>query len=138
MTRWRLIVLIVFAAIIAVLATPFLIPLNTYRGSLEAAATRALSREVHIKGPLHLTVYPEIGVSLSDVTIANVPGARDPAMVSAGQVIVGARLVPLFSGRLEVTELILKKAAVHLEVAKDASPNWSFGKDPDGQPADAN
>ncbi|HYK78905.1 MAG TPA: AsmA family protein, partial [Micropepsaceae bacterium] len=128
---------VIFAVIIAVLATPFLIPLNTYRASLEAAASRALSREVHIKGPLHLAVYPEIGVSLSDVTIANVPGARDPNMVTAGQVIVGAQIMPLFSGRLEVTELTLKKAAIHLEVAKNAATNWSFGRDASGQPADA-
>src|SRR4029077_10088601 len=112
---------VIFAVIIAVLATPFLIPLNTYRASLEAAASRALSREVHIKGPRHLAVYPEIGVSLSDVTIANVPGARDPNMVTAGQVIVGAQIMPLFSGRLEVTELTLKKAAIHLEVTKNAA-----------------
>src|SRR4029077_11382875 len=121
MSRSVRIQLSVFAAIVAVLATPFLIPLNTYRASLESAASRALSREVHIKGPLHLTVYPEIGVSLSDVTIANVPGARDPNMVTAGQVIVGAQIMPLFSGRLEVTELTLKKAAIHLEVAKNAA-----------------
>jgi len=137
MSRSVRILLIVFAAIIAVLATPFLIPLNTYRASLEAAATKALSREVHIKGPLHLAIYPEIGVSLSDVTIANVPGARDPAMITAGEVVVGALIVPLFSGRLEVTDLILKKAAVHLEVSKNAATNWSFGRDASGQPADA-
>jgi AsmA protein len=137
MSRSVRILLIVFVAIIAVLATPFLIPLNTYRASLEAAASRALSREVHIKGPLHLAIFPEIGVSLSDVTIANVPGARDPAMITAGEVVVGARIVPLFSGRLEVTDLTLKKAAVHLEVAKNAATNWSFGRDASGQPADA-
>src|SRR5258706_402446 len=137
MSRSVRILLILFAVIIAVLATPFLIPFNTYRASLEAAATRALSGEVHIKGPLHLAIYPEIGVSLSDVTIANVPGARDPAMITAGEVVVGARIVPLFSGRLEVTDLTLKKAAVHLEVAKNAATNWSFGRDASGQPADA-
>jgi AsmA protein len=137
MSRSLRIQLIVFAAIIAVLATPFLIPLNTYRASLESAASRALSREVHIKGPLHLTVYPEIGVSLSDVTIANVPGARNAEMISAAQIVVGARIIPLFSGRLEVTNLTLMKPAIHLEVAKNASSNWAFGRDASGQPADA-
>ena len=137
MSRSVRIHLIVFAAIIAVLTIPFLIPLNAYRAPLEAAASRALSREVHIKGPLHLTVYPHIGLSLSDVAIANIPGARNPDMIQAGQVIVGARIMPLFSGHLEVTELTLSKAAVHLEVAKNAATNWTFGRDSSGRPADA-
>jgi len=137
MSRSVRIHLIVFAVILAVLATPFLIPLNTYRAPLEAAASRALSREVHIKGPLHLTLYPQLGISLSDVGIANVPGARNPQMMTAAEVVVGARIVPLFSGRLEVTELTLNKPAIHLEVAKNAAPNWTFGRDNSGKPADA-
>jgi AsmA protein len=138
MSRSTRIELIVLGVIIAVLATPFLIPLNVYRAPLEAAASRALSREVHIRGPLHLTVYPDIGLSLSDVSIANVPGARDREMMTVENVIVGAKLMPLFSGRLEVTELTFQEPVIHLEVPKNAAPNWSFGRAPDsGKPADA-
>ena len=138
MSRSTRIQLIVLAVVLAVLATPFLIPLSMYRGQIEAAASRALSRQVHIGGPLHLTVYPDIGISLSDVQVANVPGARQPQMISAEKLVVGAKLMPLFSGELEVTELTLEKPVIHLEIAKDASPNWSFGKAPEsGKPADA-
>lgn len=136
MSRSTRIQLIVFAVIFTVLAAPFFIPLNIYRASLEAAASRALSREVHIKGPLHLAIYPKIGLSASDVTVANMPGARTPEMMTAGQVIVGAKVAPLFSGRLEVTELVLQKPAIHLEVGKDATANWTFGRDSSGRPAD--
>ena len=138
MSRSLRIQLIVLAVIVGLLAVPFLIPLNTYRAPLEAAASRALSREVHIKGPLHLAVYPDIGLSLSDVEIANVRGARDRQMITVGNLIVGAKLMPLFSGRLEVTQLTLENPAIHLEVAKGGAPNWTFGKQPrNGQPADA-
>jgi AsmA protein len=138
MSRTTRIELIVLVVVLAILATPFLIPLNMYRGQIEAAASRALSREVHIKGPLHLTFYPDLGLSLADVSIANVPGTRDPQMITAEKLVAGAKLMPLFSGELEVTELTLEKPVIHLEVAKDATPNWSFGKTPDsGKPADA-
>jgi AsmA protein len=109
MSRSAKIQLIVFTAILAVLATPFLIPLNMYRGPLERAASAALSREVKINGSLHLTVYPEIGLSLSNVTIANLPGARDAEMMAVDNLVVGARLMPLISGRLEVTGIGLQK-----------------------------
>ena len=138
MSRSAKIQLIVVAVILAVLATPFLIPLNMYRAPLERAASAALSREVKINGSLHLTVYPEIGLSLSDVTIANLPGARDPQMIAADNLVVGAHLMPLFSGRLEVTELVLQKPVIHLEVGKSGTPNWSFGSASGAnKPADA-
>jgi len=127
MSRSAKIQLIVFTAILAVLATPFLIPLNMYRGPLERAASAALSREVKINGSLHLTVYPEIGLSLSNVTIANLPGARDAEMMAVDNLVVGARLMPLISGRLEVTELVLQKPVIHLEVTKSGNANWTFG-----------
>lgn len=138
MSRGTKIELIVLAVILVILATPLLIPLDMYRGQLEAAASRALSREVHIRGPVHLTVYPDIGLSLSDVSVANMPGARDPQMIAAEGLVVGAKLRPLFSGQLEVTQLTLQKPVIHLEVAKNGAPNWSFSKTPEsGAPADA-
>jgi AsmA protein len=138
MSRATRIELIVLTVIVAVVGAVYLIPLNTYRAPLAAAASRALSREVRIGGPVHLSIYPSLGLSLSDVSIANVPGARDPQMIGIEKLTVGARIVPLFSGRLEVTELVLQHPTIHLEVGKDAAPNWSFGGKPgSGAPADA-
>lgn len=138
MSRSTRINLIIGVLIVVILATPFLIPLNIYRGQIEAAAGRALSREVHIKGPLHLTFYPAVGLSVSDVSVANVAGAHDPQMITADELVVGAELMPLFSGRLQVTGLTLQKPVIHLEVAKNGAPNWSFSKEPNSkQPADA-
>ena len=55
--RTRNIVIGVSALVLAgIVATPFLLPLDTYRGPIEAAATKALGRAVHINGPMHLTV----------------------------------------------------------------------------------
>src|SRR5437868_8564903 len=85
------------------LAVPFLIPLNTYRAPIEAAASKALGRDVHIKGPLHLALYPEIGLSVGDVSIANVPGAHDAEMAGVKSMVVGAKLMPLFSRSEEHT-----------------------------------
>src|SRR6185295_5152469 len=137
MSRSTRINLIIGAVILLVLATPFLIPLNMYRGQIEAAASRALSREVHIKGSLHLTFYP-VGISASDISVANVPGAHDPQMITADELVVGAELMPLFSGRLQVTGLTLEKPVIHLEVGKNGARNWSFSNEPDSKkPADA-
>ena len=116
-------------------AVIFLIPLDTYRGPIERGASAALDRQVHIKGPMRLTVYPEIGISLSDVTIANMPRGRAPAMAEIGQVVVGAKLMPLLSRRLEVTQVVLDHPVIHLETSKSGDANWRFDSGNPKKPA---
>jgi AsmA protein len=115
------------AAVAALAAVPFLIPLDTYKAPIERAASAALGRQVQIKGPLGLSVYPQIGISLSDVSIANAPGARHPLMVEVDSVVVGAKLMPLLSRRLEITEVVLQRPVIHLEVNRDGASNWQLG-----------
>jgi AsmA protein len=115
------------AAVAALAAVPFLIPLDTYKPSIERAASAALGRQVQIRGPLGLSVYPQIGISLSDVSIANAPGARHPQMVEVGSVVVGARLMPLLSRRLEITEVVLQRPVIHLQKNRDGAANWQLG-----------
>ena len=103
MKRRHIIIASVVGALALLLAVPFLLPLDTYRAPIERAASSALGREVHIRGSMGLTVYPQIGISLGDVSIANARGARHPQMVEVGSVVVGAKLMPLLSRRLEIT-----------------------------------
>src|SRR4051812_24137351 len=119
--------LIAVAAIIAVVvAAVFLIPADVYRGPIEQAGEAATGRALHLQGPLGFTLYPEIGFSVSDVTLANAAGARDPEMASVGRMIVGVRLLPLLSRRVEITNLVLEKPVIHMEVGKDGTGNWVF------------
>jgi AsmA protein len=129
------ITLVVFVVLlIAVMALPFLIPMEAYRTRIADAASRATGREVQINGPLRLSIYPEIGVSASAVSVSNFEGAREPQMGSVETLVVGVRLWPLLSGRMEVARLILEKPVIHLEVAADGTPNWAFAANatPDG------
>lgn len=106
-----------------------LMPLDAFRGPIERAASATLKREVRIAGAMHLTLIPQLGISLGEVSVGNAVGARDPQMATVESIVVGARLLPLFSRRLEVTEVVLKKPVIHLEVGGDGSANWQFSKD---------
>ena len=108
------------------LAVPFLLPLDTYRAPIERAASAALGRQVQIRGSMGFTIYPQIGISLSDVSIANPQGARHPQMVEVESVVVGARLMPLLSRRLEITEVLLQDPVIHLEVNRNGASNWQL------------
>ena len=128
--RWTLIGI---GGLIAIaVAAVFLIPVDTYRTPIEQAAQSATGRALHLRGSLGFTIFPEIGISVSDVAFDNAPGARDPEMASIGRMIVGVKLMPLLSRRVEVTRLLLDKPIIHLEVAKDGTGNWVFAS---AQPA---
>jgi len=128
MTRRRIVLFAAAAVVLGLGGAALLVPLSSLRGPIEAAASRALDREVRIGGSLHLTLFPEVGISLKDVAIANSAGAHDPDMVRVGKIVVGARLMPLLLGRLVTTKIVLKEPAIHLELGKDGVANWQFGK----------
>src|SRR5262249_31247701 len=58
--------------------------------------------------------------------VAGLEGGREPQMISIGSVLVGAELLPLLSRKLQVTEVVLQKPAIHLEVNKAGAANWQF------------
>src|SRR5437588_4215950 len=88
MSRRTRIELLILAAIVLLLATPFLLPVNVWRSPIESAASMALGRDVRVRGPLHLSIYPDIGLRLSDVSVANAADARNPQMIIAKSVVV--------------------------------------------------
>ncbi len=138
MNRRHIIIASVVGALALLLAVPFLLPLDTYRAPIERAASSALGREVHIRGSMGLTVYPQIGISLGDVSIANAEGARHPQMVDVKSVVVGAKLMPLFSRRLEITEVLLQNPVIHLEVNQGGKSNWQLGAEKQAKAGETN
>ena len=123
---WRVVAALFAVVVVALAALPFLLPLEVFRAPIESAASRVTGRAVAIRGPLHLTLFPELAISAADVSIANAPGARDADLADIGALVVGVRLVPLLSGRLDVTKLVLDRPVVHLEIAKNGEPNWKL------------
>jgi AsmA protein len=124
MTRRRIVLLSLLAIVLGLGAAAFLVPLSAFRAPLEVAASRALDRQVQIAGSLHLELYPQLGISLKDVSIANTAGASEPQMITVGKIVVGAELGPLLSGHLHVTKVVLKHPLIHLDVGSDGVGNW--------------
>ena len=126
--KWigRILLMLVVVVVVAAVAVPFLVPLEAYRAPIERAASTAIGRTVRIEGPLQISIYPDIGVSLQQVTVSNADGARTPQMISIDTLIVGVRLMPLLSRRVEVSRLILQRPVIHLEISGDGTPNFGF------------
>lgn len=123
------IAVIAIASLAAILvALVFLVPMETYRGPIESAARSATGRDLRINGALALSLYPAIGIKAENVTFANAEGGKGDFMATMESLVVGLELIPLLSGDLRVSELVLTNPVVHLEVDKAGNPNWRFGE----------
>lgn len=124
-----------FAILIVVAVTlPFLIPASVYKAQIESAATKALGRDVTLKGDASLSVFPVIAARVDGVEIANPEGFSDPVMIEAGSLRASIKILPLLSRRVEVAQVTLDDATVRLERLADGSVNWEFA--PEQAPAE--
>ncbi|HEY1707514.1 MAG TPA: AsmA family protein [Rhizomicrobium sp.] len=118
---------LVGAGVLLLLAivVPFLIPADAYRVRIERAAYARTGRELKISGPLRVTLFPVPGVHAENVSFANPPGAQTP-MAAIASIDVGVRLLPLLTGQVEISEIVLDRPVIALERRADGSGNWTF------------
>lgn len=116
-------VLIVIAAIIIV---PMLVPMESYKGKVVAIVKEQTGRDLRIDGDIGLSFFPNIAVSIEDVGFSNAPWAKEPEMASMKEMRAALKLIPLFSGNVEIDSFSLVDPIIHLEVRKDGTPNWQF------------
>ena len=116
------------AVILLVLAlvVPLLIPASTYEGKIIAAVKQATGRDLTIAGPVHLSLLPGLSLTAENVALANAPGAAPAEMLTLAKLDVGLRLIPLLSGEVDITRLVLTDPVIHLDIDKTGKGNWAF------------
>jgi AsmA protein len=109
--------------VVAVLAVPLFINVDSFRPELEKRLTAALNREVHV-GKLSASVFSG-GASADNISIADDPAFSKGPFLQASAVKVGVRLRPLiFSHRLEVTSLTVQGPEIVL--LRSAAGKWNY------------
>jgi uncharacterized protein involved in outer membrane biogenesis len=112
--------------IVAAVAVPFFIDLNDYKAEIAAQAKKATGRDLAIDGNISLSILPSPGVTVSGIRFGNAPGGSQPDMATLESAKVKVALMPLFSGKVEVEEVILEKPTFVFEKLKDGSGNWQI------------
>ncbi len=120
-----LVALVVLVAAIVLLA-PNLIPAKAYKGQIEAAATRALGRQVTIGDDISFKVIPLTAFAVSDLVIANADGFEGDYLAKVARADIGVRLMPLLSKRVEISRFVLTKPDLNLQKAADGAVNWNL------------
>jgi AsmA protein len=132
MNKWLkrgLLVLIsvLIVLLLAVLALPFAIDPNNFKGALQRAAA-AQNIGLTLKGPISWQFYPAFGLTLEDVIVSPLT-QPEQALARAETGTASVALMPLFSGQVRVDQFVLNGLAVNLVVDKQGRGNWeSLGK----------
>ena len=125
MSRKRLAFILIPIALLAVivLALPFIVDVNRYRGQLESTVSERIGRKVSV-GPMQLSIVP-LGVRIRDLTIAEDPTlATGRPFVRVKEVYVSPRFLPLLTGSIELNAVEVRDPEI--ELVRTPGGAWNF------------
>ncbi|MBL1377239.1 AsmA family protein [Zobellella iuensis] len=80
-------------------------------------------RTLVIEGDLSWRFFPSIGFTLGNTALLNPPGFPEGPTLAIGEVSLDVALKPLFDNRLEIGEMVLNNARLHLITRADGVSN---------------
>jgi len=121
--KLRNILIIVAVLVVLILAAPFLIPVNQFRGTIEEKASAALGRKVQL-GNLSLSLLSG-SLSVENLSIGDDPKFSQSSFLTAKSAKVGVEMIPLiFSKSLNVTGVAIDSPAVTL--IRNPAGQWNY------------
>jgi AsmA protein len=126
--KWSLIACasIVVLIVLASLLIPQFVDINKYRPEIEKRVTEATGRPFALGGEIDLSLFPWVGVALSDLSLGNPKGFAEEAFVTVKRFEVRVKLIPLLSKTVQVKKFVLDSPRIFLEKNKNGQTNWTM------------
>ena len=121
------IALLVVAALLLVAYAIFTIDSTRLVAVVSQQVKANTGRDLEIKGPVSIKLFPKLAVVAEQVTLSNASWAADPEMLTIKQVAFSLAWAPLFNKRIEIQSVSLDQMQLVLQSAplgKKASGNW--------------
>lgn len=115
---------LVVLVVIAALALPRIIDPNNYRDTIAEFVKKETGRDLVIAGEIGWSVFPWLGVEVSDARLSNAPGFGAEPFAQVSQVQVRVRLLPLLRKELDMSTLVLDGLQLNLAKDKSGRTNW--------------
>ena len=128
--RWALyitggLIAAVLLSLIVVAFVPITVDLSEYKGAVESAATLALGRSVKIDDKIVISTSLQPHFSVNGLRIENPKGFQTGDFLQMKNAKVGVRVIPLFSGKIHITEIKVKGLSVLLVENDKGAVNWA-------------
>jgi AsmA protein len=117
------IVALLGAALIALIATSWLINRDALRKAVEAQIRDVTGLELGVAGAIEISVLPASFISFHDVGLKG-GGTGDPAL-HVDVLTANLRLLPLLLQRFEIADLTLLRPKIHVSLKPDGESNWT-------------
>jgi AsmA protein len=122
-TALKIIGIVVAVLLVAAIALPFLVNVNSFRPQIESRLSEALGRPVTV-GNLSLSLFSG-GVRADQLSIADDPKFSNAPFIKAKSLKVGVELMPLiFNKQLNVTEIVIDEPEIVL--LRNQAGAWNF------------
>ena len=115
---------LILLVILTIILAPMFIDVQKYKPHIENKVTEATGRPFSIGGDLDLSVFPWLGISLSDLHLGNPSRFKEKDFVNVESFEVRVKLLPLISKKLEVKRFIMKRPHILLIKDEDGVGNW--------------
>lgn len=121
--NWFKWLLAVLAGFIAVVAFYLLVvfDLNDFKAEITSKVEQQTGRQLQIAGDIGWTIYPGLGLSLSDVKLSNPKGFTPEQMLEVSELTATVALMPLLKKDVQVQQLHLDGVTANLVTRKDGS-----------------
>lgn len=142
--KWSLIASGTFVALIllAILIVPRVVDVNSYRPQIEHQVSKATGRPFVLGGELDLSVFPWMGLTLSNLTLGSPEGFDQKEFITIKRFEVRVKVLPLFSRTIQVKKFVVDTPQIFLVKKTTGGTNWDMGQaqppTPKQQPADKN
>ncbi len=138
MRALRYLFIFIVILVVVVVAIPFVIPADVIATQVVQLTKDKTGRDLTLGGDISFSLYPNVGVSLEDVSLSNPPGMPEGVMLTTGKMRLSLQLLPLLSGNVKIKTFELVEPRVNLLTDVNGKSNWDFGA-PEGardQPSD--
>lgn len=116
-----LFVLVVFVAIAAV----FFVPRERVKAEIQTAVLEQTGRNLDF-ADVGLSFFPNLGLTLENVSLSNAEWADSDNMLEIGNVDVVLALAPLLQRQIEIKRFVLDAPLIRLQKHQDGRANWQF------------
>lgn len=122
-----IIFIIILLLIGTVIAVPFFIDVNKYKGKISQIVTEKTGKKLEIEGDISFSIFPSISLNVGKTRVlGDKEGDKD--IVSLSEFVLKLKLKPLLNKKVEVNEIKLVEPKINLVVANNGTKNWDIKK----------